>query len=103
MKTSAVARSSDDAPLSFNNRMPERSGFGGFFMSGGRRVHVRRSSSQRKPMAFIFSACSGVTSRADEASRRGIGVRCSVLCGSSAATSCTAVQQATAVVQRIFR
>ena len=72
MKTSAAARSSGDAPLSFNNRIPERSGFGGFLTSGGRRVQVLRSSSQRKPMAFIFSACSGVTSRGDEEAWRGV-------------------------------
>ena len=65
MKTSAAARSSGDAPSpSFSSRMPERNGFGGFLTSGGRRVQVLRSSSQRKPMAFIFSACSGVTSAA---------------------------------------
>ena len=72
MKTSAAARSSGDASPSFSSRIPERSGFGGFLTSGGRRVQVLRSSSQRKPMAFIFSACSGVTSRADEEAWRGV-------------------------------
>ena len=74
MKTSAAARSSGDASPSFSSRIPERNGLGGFLTSGGRRVQVLRSSSQRKPMAFIFSACSGVTSRGDEEACRGVGV-----------------------------
>ena len=95
MKTSAAARSSGDAPLSFNKRIPERSGFGGFFMSGGRRVHVRRSSSQRKPMAFIFSACSGVTSLA-EVAYRGVGV------ARRGTTSAVAVQSTYAAMRRML-
>ena len=94
MKTSAAARSSGDASPSFSSRMPERNGFGGFFMSGGRRVQVLRSSSQRKPMAFIFSACSGVTSLADEEACCGVrGVVDRVWGGT---TNATAVQQTTA-------
>ena len=95
MKTSAAARSSDDAPLSFNKRIPERSGFGGFFMSGGRRVHVRRSSSQRNPIAFIFSACSGVTSLA-EVAYRGVGV------ARRGTTSAVAVQSMHAAMRRML-
>jgi hypothetical protein len=70
MKTSAAARSSgDDCALSFNNRMPDRSGRGALATSAGLLVHVRRSSSHLIPIAFIFSACSGVTSRAEAACR----------------------------------
>ena len=95
MKTSAAARSSGDAPLSFNKRMPERNGFGGFLISGGRRVQVLRSSSQRKPMAFIFSACSGVTSLA-EVAYRGVGV------ARRGTTSAVAVQSMYAAKRRML-
>jgi len=95
MKTSAAARSSDDAPLSFNNRIPERKGFGGFLISGGRRVQVLRSSSHLKPIAFIFSACSGVTSLA-EAAYRGVGV------ARRGTTSAVAVQSTYAAMRRML-
>ena len=95
MKTSAAARSSDDAPLSFNNRIPERKGFGGFLISGGRRVQVLRSSSHLKPIAFIFSACSGVTSLA-EVAYRGLGV------ARRGTTSAVTVQSMHAAMRRML-